>query len=204
MLDFPVFCVEINGHVFLLDADAQRVMARDPALLIPAPGFELADQEGNFYVSGYALRVREDGTCIFLSDNRCTIYEERYTICRIYPYMLHREPDRKNQRTFRQISGLNEHGEYHTPISEQEALCLAQETIAYELAWLSQMIDFYTAAKEWFEQKNTRHIRAVYDRRMQAFRKGTPVCVYVWYGGTFIQLRCARESISDLNGHKQR
>jgi hypothetical protein len=47
---------EFNGHVFLLDADAQRVMARDPALLIPAPGFELADQEGNFYVSGYALR----------------------------------------------------------------------------------------------------------------------------------------------------
>jgi hypothetical protein len=75
----------------------------------------------------------------------------------IYPYMLHREPDRKNQRTFRQISGLNEPRGISHPHIREEALCLAQETIAYELAWLSQMIDFYTAAKEWFEQKNTRH-----------------------------------------------
>jgi Fe-S-cluster containining protein len=91
---------EFNGHVFLLDADAERVMAMNPSLLIPAPEFELADEEGNFYVSGYALRVREDGSCIFLADSRCRIYDERFTICRIYPYMLHREPDRGKTWSF--------------------------------------------------------------------------------------------------------
>ena len=91
-----------NGHVFLLDADAERVMAMNPSLLIPAPEFELSDEEGNFFVAGYALRVREDGSCIFLTDTRCRIYDERFTICRIYPYMLHREPGkRKNQSSGR-------------------------------------------------------------------------------------------------------
>ncbi|WP_373839925.1 YkgJ family cysteine cluster protein [Methanospirillum sp.] len=183
---------EFNGHVFLLDSDAKRIMDMDPSLLIPAPEFELADEMGNFYVSGYALRVLEDGSCIFLSKNRCQIYNERFAICRIYPYMLHREPDRRKNLEFRQISGLNEHGEYNCPVSDNDAHVFARETIAYEHAWLMQMIDFYTAAGELFEQKRTRHIRAVYDKRIQEFRKGTPVCVHVWYNGKFVPvtMRC--------------
>lgn len=184
---------EFNGHVFLLDSDAERVMAMDPSLLIPAPEFELADEAGIFYVSGYALRVQKNGSCIFLTDNRCRIYDERFTICRIYPYMLHREPDRRKKLEFRQISGLNEHGEYHCPVSENEAHIFARETIAYEKAWLAQMIGFYTAALDLFEQKNTRHIRAVYDRRIQEFRKGAPVDVYVWYQGHFVPVTVRRE-----------
>lgn len=184
---------DFNGHVFLLDADARRVMAMDSSLLIPAPGFELVDEEGTFYVSGYALRVLDDGSCIFLTDGRCRIYEERFSICRIYPYMLHREPDRRKKLEFKQISGLNEHGEYHDSISEEESLAFARETIAYEQAWLSQMIDFYTAAEEIFTRKNTRHIRAVYDRRIQDFRKGTPVCVQVWYQGSFVPVTVRHE-----------
>ena len=184
---------EFNGHVFLLDSDAQRVMDMDSSLLIPAPGFELADEEGNFYVSGYALRVKEDGSCIFLTDNRCRIYDERFTICRIYPYMLHREPGKKKKPEFRQISGLNEHGEYHCLISREAAQAYARETIAYEKAWLSQMIGFYTAARDLFERKKTRHIRAVYDRRIQEFRKGAPVCVHVWYNGMFVPVTVRHE-----------
>ena len=184
---------EFNGHVFLLDADAERVMAMNPSLLIPAPEFELADEEGNFYVSGYALTVREDGSCIFLADSRCRIYDERFTICRIYPYMLHREPDRRKNLEFRQISGLNEHGEYHCPISEDDALTFARETIAYEKAYLAQMIGFYQAVRALFEQKNTRHIRAVYDRRIQEFRKGAALVVYVWYLGSFVPVTVRRE-----------
>jgi Fe-S-cluster containining protein len=176
-------------------------MAMDSSLLIPAPGFELVDEEGTLYVSGYALRVLDDGSCIFLTDGRCRIYDERFSICRIYPYMLHREPDRRKKLEFKQISGLNEHGEYHDDISEEESLTLARETITYEQAWLSQMIDFYTAAEEIFARKHTRHIRAVYDRRIQEFRKGAR---YVFRSGTRVRLYrlpCAMRTIRDLGGH---
>lgn len=175
-----------NGHVFLLDEDARKVRGSHPESLIPAPGFELIDDRGVFYVSGYALRVREDGSCIFLTDNRCTIYDDRFSICRIYPYMLHREPDRKKNLVFRQISGLNEHGEYHVPISEEESIRLARETISYEKVWLSQMIDFYTAAGQIFEREKMSYVRKEYDRRIQEFKKGAPVTVQVWYLGSFV------------------
>ena len=183
---------EYNGHVFLLDGEATRISVHHPDSLIPAPEFELADEEGVFYVSGYALRVQEDGACIFLRHDRCTIYDERFSICRIYPYMLHREPDRRKNLTFRQISGLNEHGEYHNLISEEESIALAEETIAYEKAWLSQMIDFYSAAGEVFETEKKSHVRRLYDRRIQEFLKGASVEVNVWYQGRFVrsQVRC--------------
>ncbi|QXO94493.1 YkgJ family cysteine cluster protein [Methanospirillum purgamenti] len=184
---------EFNGHVFLLDDDAARIKKIKPEVLVPAPEFELVDGEGNFYVSGYALRVREDGTCVFLENNRCAIYENRFAICRIYPYMLHREPDRKKNPVFRQISGLNEHGDYHYPISEDEAYALAEETIQYENAWLMQMIDFYTTAEERFLKNNTSHIRKNYDRRIQEFKKGASVQVYVWFKGDFVPVIVRRE-----------
>jgi len=83
-----------NDHVFLLESDAETVLEVDPAALMPAPYFEFCDQEGRFYVPGYALRTQEDGRCVFLSaEDRCTIYDRRMSICRVYPYMLHREAD---------------------------------------------------------------------------------------------------------------
>lgn len=178
---------EQNGHVFLLQQDAGRALTEYPDTVIPAPFFEICDREGKFYVSGYALRTNPDGSCIHLTGGRCRIYQDRFTICRIYPYMLHREPDKKGRLIFRQISGLNEHGSYHHEISDEESVALAQETIEYERRWLAQMIGFYEAVKDLFQACGERHIRKIYDHRMQEFRKGSPVEVLVYHEGRFIR-----------------
>lgn len=192
--DVGFFCVEcgkccttpFNGHVFLLDQDTSRALELCPDSLIPAPEFELCDEEGNFYVSGYALRVHPDGTCVHLCKGRCAIYKDRFSICRVYPYMLHREHDSKKRKEFRQISGLNEHGEYHHLISDTDANRIAKETYDYEMAWLNQMIRFYEAAEEIFKRSGQRYIRRLYDKKIQEFRKGAPVRVFVWYNASFV------------------
>lgn len=177
-----------NGHVFLLQTDTDRALVQFPQAIIPAPFFELCDREGRFYVSGYALRADPDGSCIFLSDNRCRIYAERFSICRVYPYMLHREPDAKGRLTFRQISGLNEHGEYHHEISPEECTDIARATIRYEEAWLIQMLEFYDLAALRFEQEGERHVRKVYDTTIRRFRNGDPVEVFTYHRGAFHQI----------------
>ncbi|WP_319379354.1 YkgJ family cysteine cluster protein [uncultured Methanocorpusculum sp.] len=45
------------------------------------------DQEVTF-TFGRVLRRGEDGNCMFLKNNRCTVYEHRPHICRTYPFML--------------------------------------------------------------------------------------------------------------------
>lgn len=174
---------EFNDHVFLLDTDTSAIKANDPAALIPAPYFELADQHGRFYDSGYALRTKPDGTCFFLDGDRCRIYDDRLSICRIYPYMLHREPDERGIVDWRQISGLNRHGTYHNEISFEESLAIARDVKAYEIAFLEQTIRFYEFACDHFAEHGLRHIRKVYDDRMRAFRKGEEIEVFVLWNG---------------------
>jgi Fe-S-cluster containining protein len=36
----------------------------------------------------YLLKKRQDGSCIFLRDNSCSIYELRPLVCRFYPFSL--------------------------------------------------------------------------------------------------------------------
>ncbi|MDD1723947.1 MAG: YkgJ family cysteine cluster protein [Methanospirillum sp.] len=188
-----------NGHVFLLENEAARLLADSSESLVPAPYFELYNGDDSFYVSGYALRVHDDGTCVYLHDNRCRIYENRFSICRIYPYMLHREPDARKRLVFRQVSGLDTHGEYHHEIAGEEAVAIARETIAYEYAWLTQMIEFYTATRELFLRENKRHVRREYDKKMREFRDGTVIQVWVWHQGAFRPYRMRREDYLGFN-----
>lgn len=177
---------EFNDHVFLLDNDAEQMKAIDPAALMPAPYFEFCDQNGMFYVSGYALRTQDDGRCVFLSDERrCTIYDRRMSICRVYPYMLHREEGEDGTVDWRQISGLNQHGEYYAAIGEDEAREIACDVRAYEEAYLRQETAFLRCLRDHFATGGLRHVQKVYDRQMAAFRKGSPVPVCVFYQGTF-------------------
>ena len=37
---------------------------------------------------GYEMKKREDGKCVFLENDRCTIYQVRPLICRFYPFEL--------------------------------------------------------------------------------------------------------------------
>lgn len=176
-----------NGHVFLLSADAARLRECAPEMLMPAPDFLYSDSFGNFYVSGFALRTKQNGDCVFLSEERkCTIYADRFSICRIYPYMLHREPDSRGHVDWRQISGLDEHGEYDTVIPPEEIAQTAEDVIAYETAYLEQEIAFHEALIEKFSREKIRFVRRDHDRRTREFLKGdVPAVVYVWDGETF-------------------
>lgn len=183
---------EFNDHVFLLDDDVERCLRIDAGALIPAPGFELCDQHGNFYVSGYALRCGKNGDCVFLEDNRCRIYEERFRICRIYPYMLHREWGEDGRYDWRMIAGLNEHGKYHAALTDEECRRIAAETIRYETDFLQKEIAFYTFCASFFEQNHLKPVRKVYDQTMRDFQRGGEVTVYVFDRGE-LKRHCVRK-----------
>lgn len=175
-----------NGHVFLLDRDLPYLREHHPEALIPAPDFEYGDSDGTLYVSGYALSLQENGRCLFLdSENRCRIYENRLSICRIYPYMLHREPDADGVVEWRQISGLGEHGEYHGEITEDEATTISGDVLSYELDFIRQQIGFWEAIGRFFDEQNLRHVRKIYDQTLRRFQKGEPVRVMVYTRGSF-------------------
>ncbi|MCL7414647.1 MAG: YkgJ family cysteine cluster protein [ANME-2 cluster archaeon] len=176
---------EFNDHVFLLDADTAVIKQIDALALTPAPYFDFCDQHGRFYVSGYALKSRPDGSCYFLDGGRCTIYSRRLSICRVYPYMLHREADESGNVDWRQVSGLDQHGCYNTMIEDTEARQIANETKEYEVAFLEQEIRFLETINTHFSQNGLRHIQRVYDRQMRHLQKGGSIEVWVYYNGSF-------------------
>ena len=54
-------------------------------------GFYENASELEIYLTGapYRMRLREDGSCIFLGgDNRCSVYELRPDTCRRYPFIV--------------------------------------------------------------------------------------------------------------------
>ncbi|MDD1702992.1 MAG: YkgJ family cysteine cluster protein [Methanoregula sp.] len=172
-----------NGHVFLLDREVNSARTIDPDALESAPNPEFCDQNGVFYVSGYCLKVKDDaeGSCWFLEDGRCRIYDHRFTICRIYPYMLHREPDERGNVDWRQISGLEEHGEYDAKLSDEECQSAARETMEYEHAFLDHQIAFLECMHEYFTRHGLRHVQKIYDDKMRQYRKGTPLTIMVYH-----------------------
>lgn len=174
-----------NGHVFLLDRDTIRAREIDPQSVEPAPYPEFCDQNGTFYVSGYALRAKDDdsGSCYFLENNRCRIYDKRFSICRVYPYMLHREPDENGRIDWRQIAGLGEHGEYHTEIPDSLCCETAVETLGYETAVIRQEIAFLTYIRDYFSQNRLRHVQKIHDDRMREYEKGGEIRVMVFFNG---------------------
>jgi len=187
-----------NGHVFLLDREVGAAREIDPSVLEPAPDPEFCDQNGIFYVSGFALRVKNDeaGSCSFLENGRCRIYDLRFFICRIYPYMLHREPDERGKVDWRQISGLNHHGEYDTPISVEESLAIARETMEYEHAFLSHQIKFLECVQDWFTRNQLRHVQKIHDTGMRKFREGGKITVMVYTDGGFEKWEVSRDAAS--------
>ncbi len=183
---------EFNDHVFLLDKDTALLKKINPTVLKPAPYYEFCDQNGRFYVSGYALETKPDGSCIFLANGRCEIYDTRPNICRLYPYMLHYEADGDGNFGWRQISGLNEHGNYHADIDEDECSMIAADIKEYEAGNLNQKIEFLNAVEEYFKKNGLRHVRGIYDREMRRFKKGSEIEVLVFFGGKFEGVKMIR------------
>ncbi len=187
-----------NGHVFLLDSEVDAAQALCSNALIPAPDFDFCDKDGNFYVSGFALRTDSEGNCIFLTDSRCSVYRNRFSICRIYPYMLHQETDEDGKIAFRQISGLNQHGSYYHKIPDDEAKSLASATITYEKAYLNQMIAFCTCLLSLFENKKRRHVQRSYDMLYRQFLAGKPVIIQVFRDNGFIPVTVTRDDYAGI------
>lgn len=184
---------EFNDHAFLLDADAEMVKSLDESALVPAPYYEFCDRNGEFYVSGYAIRANMDGTCHFLENGRCKIYEQRPQICRIYPYMLHREEDDEGVFDWRQISGLNRHGSYHGEIRDVECSRIVKEVRSYEAEFLKQEIAFLEAIKRHFEKNGLKHSPMAYDRQMRLFERGGKVRVNVFHKGAFVAVTATKK-----------
>lgn len=178
---------DFNGHVLLLDNDAERMLSRDPASIEPPPAYDLCDQYGTFYVSGYTIRARGDraGTCRFLEDGRCIVYHDRPWICRVYPYMLHREPDEAGAVDWRQVSGLDQHGEYHSRIPPETIQGIARDVKAFESAVLCHEIEFLEYAGDFFARHGLRHVRKRFDDRMREHAAGAVVTVLVFFQGSF-------------------
>lgn len=181
---------EFNDHVFLLDEDTERVIevaGRDA--LRPAPYYEFCDNLGRFYVMGYALRNKPGGDCIFYTGGRCEHYGDRPEICRIFPYMLHREEDDEGNIDWRQIGGLNMHGMYHGEISAEAAREIAGRVKRYEVAFLMQKLAFFNKIEEHFMKHGLRHSKQMYDRKMREFKKGEEINVFVFEKGEFIRVK---------------
>lgn len=175
----------VNGHVFLLDRDAEKAREIDPGSLEPAPNPEFCDQNGTLYVSGYALKMRADepGSCWFLQDRLCRIYDRRFSVCRMYPHMLRPVLDPKGKVVWRHFARENEHGEYNCPVPEKECRDLARRIREYENAFLTQQISFLETLHEYFSVMGLVHDRRMHDRRMREVLHGAPATVMVYCAG---------------------
>ncbi|HEY9246106.1 MAG TPA: YkgJ family cysteine cluster protein [Candidatus Methanoperedens sp.] len=183
---------EFNDHVFLLDDDAERIIrisGKDK--LEPAPFYDFCDNFGRFYVLGYALKSRPNGDCTFYTSGRCEQYDMRPSICRIYPYMLHREEDEEGHMDWRQISGLNLHGLYHNNIDNKTCRKIVKEVKKYEVDFLKQKARFLHVIDELFTKHALSHSRKMYDLKMRDYMAGKEIEVHVFFHGKF-----ARELIS--------
>lgn len=195
---------EYNDHVFLMDEDTLRIaenMGMD--YLQPAPYYDFCDNLGRFYVMGYALKSKTNGNCIFYTENKCEHYDIRPAICRIYPYMLHREEDKHGNAGFRQVSGLGEHGTYHNELEDTACRDILEHVKKYETAFLKQKIRFLDLIKNHFKTHGLRHKRHMYDKRTRDFEKGGKIEVYVFYNGEFDKNVISKQIINndDITGY---
>ncbi len=134
---------------------------------------------------GYALKTKPNGDCIFYTGGRCEHYEVRPWICKIYPYMLHREPDEEGNIEFRQISGLDLHGSYHNEISEKMCEEILKSVKDYESGFLRQKLGFIKEIERYFKENNLRNSKQMYDRMMRQYQKGKAIEVYIFFQGRF-------------------
>ncbi|MFA5268483.1 MAG: YkgJ family cysteine cluster protein [Methanoregula sp.] len=189
---------EINNHIFLLDRDVERVKSIDPIAYEPAPDPEFCDQNGMLYVSGYALRMKNDAgrSCWFLKDGKCRIYEQRFSGCRIYPHMLRRSAGVPGNITWRQFAHKDNHGRHDPEFSYEECLTIARGVKEYENAYLTQQIVFHEIIHEYFTVHNFRQDPEMYKKRLQQFRQGRPVDIKVFHAGELEECRITQPDIS--------
>jgi len=55
---------------------------------VSLPVYQFAVEVDGFKPYAYAMKKTDRGTCVFLSDKLCSIYQIRPLICRFYPFRL--------------------------------------------------------------------------------------------------------------------
>ncbi|MCW4047853.1 MAG: YkgJ family cysteine cluster protein [Candidatus Bathyarchaeota archaeon] len=95
---------EKTRHILLLREEAEKI-AKATQQPVSVFAVAIADK------SPYAFEMRKtarDGKCVFLADNRCSIYTLRPLVCRFYPFEL--KPNKARRHTFSytdECSGVN-------------------------------------------------------------------------------------------------
>jgi len=80
-------------HILLLSAEAEQI-----ATATSQPITHFAVQVEGKAPYGYEMKkTLKNGKCVFLAQNRCTIYALRPLICRFYPFELKMAANRKYQ-----------------------------------------------------------------------------------------------------------
>jgi Fe-S-cluster containining protein len=74
---------EKTRHILLLRTEAEQIAK---ATLQPISEFTVKIKDKAPY--SYEMKKTEDGKCVFLENNCCTIYIVRPLICRFYPFEL--------------------------------------------------------------------------------------------------------------------
>jgi Fe-S-cluster containining protein len=95
---------EKTRHILLLNAEAEQIAK---ATAQPISAFARKIKNKTPYV--YEMKkTAEKGKCVFLKNNRCTIYPLRPLICRFYPFELKTSQDGKYQFFFtEECPGIN-------------------------------------------------------------------------------------------------
>ncbi len=85
---------EKTRHILLLDEEAQNI-----AKSVNKSVSDIASKVKDKKPYGYEMKKNTTtGKCVFLKENRCTIYPKRPLICKFYPFGL--ETSRENQKVF--------------------------------------------------------------------------------------------------------
>jgi Fe-S-cluster containining protein len=74
---------EKNRHILLLRTEAEQIAKKTLQ-----PVFKFAVKIKDKAPYSYEMKKRENGKCVFLEKDRCTIYSLRPLICRFYPFEL--------------------------------------------------------------------------------------------------------------------
>ncbi len=75
-------CCKIGGYVFLKKGEAEKIAAK---LVMPVKEFKKKNTKWILWY-GTSLKSTESGACIFLKDNKCSVYESRPEQCSSWPY----------------------------------------------------------------------------------------------------------------------
>ena len=75
-------CTGGNGYVWVTEAEARRLAVR-LHLELDAFGSRYLRRVGDRYA---LLEAPLDGACVFLAGDRCTVYEDRPSQCRRFPF----------------------------------------------------------------------------------------------------------------------